>query len=131
MAALEIFQNHSELMGEVCIFPFEATQSSAIGRDPSKFGLIPEADTGILGQAQYANNRLSWSDPAMTADERQRALNQYLRFAASHNRKVLHSKNCSLTPFHELSLSQLRLILLFSTFIQDPNMAQSLMQLRA
>lgn len=88
LAALEPF---AESFRRVAVFPFEATHSSVVGRDPEKYGLSPvavaEYEDPVFprGQAQYADNRITFVDRAMTPKERSDVLAAYLRFARRIN----------------------------------------------
>lgn len=71
------------------VFPFEATRSSEIGRNPERFGLVvaaqgAESGTGSRAQAQYALNNLGSMDPAMTDTERAGVHRAFQGFAVSH-----------------------------------------------
>lgn len=67
----------------VNIFPFEATRSSKIGRDPEKYGLVVvESDAAYSGQAEFAANNLRVADPAMTRLELADVLQRYETLAA-------------------------------------------------
>lgn len=76
----------------VSVFPFEATHSSGIGRDPEKYGLRPvalaEQDDPMFprGQAQYADNRIIFVDDAMSPDEHREVMAAYMSFARRVNR---------------------------------------------
>ncbi|WP_298556413.1 B12-binding domain-containing radical SAM protein [Streptomyces luteogriseus] len=86
--AVEALQDVSGLADHVeqfSIFPFEATRSSEVGRNPEKFGLVvAENASGLANQAQYALNHLGNIDPAMTDEERRRVHRMYQDFAIRH-----------------------------------------------
>lgn len=89
--ALRAMRELEELVDTVTVFPFEATRSSQIGRDPKKYGLIPVASKSGSGQALFAANHLSVSDPGMTPDERASVVALYQQFADHVNaRKFTH-----------------------------------------
>ncbi|PNG20696.1 B12-binding domain-containing radical SAM protein [Streptomyces cahuitamycinicus] len=86
--AVEALRDVSSLADHVeqfSIFPFEATRSSEVGRNPEKFGLVvAENASGLANQAQYALNHLGNIDPAMTDEERGRVHRMYQDFAIRH-----------------------------------------------
>lgn len=82
--ALQALRTMHELEGvveTVTVFPFEATRSSQIGRDPKKYGLIPISSKAESGQALFAANHLSVVDPGMTPGERASVVAMYQQFA--------------------------------------------------
>lgn len=81
LQALADIESLADCVEGVAIFPFEATRSSRVGRDPQKFGLIPVADLRMSGQAQYALNHFDNVDPAMTPLERSEIHRLYRAFA--------------------------------------------------
>ncbi|MBT2450997.1 radical SAM protein [Streptomyces sp. ISL-43] len=67
------------------VFPFEATRSSEIGRNPERFGLVVASEiAGTDQQAQYALNHLGSIDPAMTDHERLRVHRAFRDFSVAH-----------------------------------------------
>lgn len=65
----------------VSVFPFEATRSSRVGRDPESFGLVVTTPQEGNWQSQYALNHLPNSDPAMTPTQRADVHRRYFAFA--------------------------------------------------
>lgn len=84
--ALDDLRQYSSYISTVSVFPFEATRSSRIGRDPAAFGLVPVAGLQSTGQSQFATNHYEGIDPAMTAEERAAAHQMYRQFAAEIRR---------------------------------------------
>ncbi len=85
MDSLAAFRELQECFNYVSYFPFEATRSSRIGRQPGRFGLR-SVDSGFTtGQAQFTLNHLEVFDPAMTVDEREQVYAEYRAFAAQVN----------------------------------------------
>lgn len=80
IGALEEFRRLRRCFRSVAVFPFEATRSSDIGREPETFGLHV-ITAGGTGQAQNAINHLSVIDPGMSPDERAQAHRAYFEFA--------------------------------------------------
>ncbi len=80
--SLELVKGFSDVFDSVSIFPFEATQSSAIGRDPAWFGLQVTQDvpSSGSGQAEFQANHLAVIDPAMTAEELEGTIAEHMRF---------------------------------------------------
>lgn len=88
MTDLAIFKEHRRLIYSVSVFPFEATRSSAIGRNPGEFGLLQSSDaqyTTNPAQAQFAANHLHWHDPAMSRGERKQIIDAYRAFESDVN----------------------------------------------
>ena len=82
MDALTTLEDLSDCFNAVSIYPFEATRSSQVGRQPEKYGFVQsEGTTGAGGQAQFELNRLMWIDPAMTPQERETVHQRYQQFA--------------------------------------------------
>jgi len=95
-----------ECITSVSVFPFEATRSSAIGRSPSAFGLVQVNSIQPAGQAQYVANHLDVSDPAMSPDERQTAIEAYLAFADKINRiRAPEARNCIQSDHHTMRIA--------------------------
>ncbi|MDX3356999.1 radical SAM protein [Streptomyces sp. ME01-24h] len=86
--AMDSLQDVAELADCVesfTVFPFEATRSSEVGRDPERFGLVvADGETGLANQAQYALNHLGNIDPAMTREQRGGVHRAYQDFAIGH-----------------------------------------------
>jgi hypothetical protein len=68
--SLEAFRALRDCFESVAIFPFEATRSSRVGRDPDRYGLFVTEEGSNKGQAQYQSNHLDRQDAAMTVTER-------------------------------------------------------------
>ncbi|MGO8248929.1 B12-binding domain-containing radical SAM protein [Rhizobium johnstonii] len=85
MAGLAVLERYEDVFRMISIFPFEATRSSDIGRDPIRYGLeVVKGEPDPLhpnGQAQFSSNRLVCRDSAMTTDERARVFAAYRAFA--------------------------------------------------
>ncbi|MGW4499116.1 B12-binding domain-containing radical SAM protein [Micromonospora sp. NPDC004336] len=81
MQALDDMRELADCLYSVSVFPFEATRSSRVGRDPARFGLLTDGAGDATGQSQFAMNHLPNVDPAMTPDERRRVHDLYRRFA--------------------------------------------------
>ncbi|MFE9631290.1 B12-binding domain-containing radical SAM protein [Streptomyces sp. NPDC006463] len=71
------------------VFPFEATRSSNVGRNPERFGLVSTAPTEVSAQAQYALNHFHSVDPAMTPEELAEAVRLYRAFADEVSRRQI------------------------------------------
>ena len=85
LEALDDIAKIADSVESFSIFPFEATRSSEVGRNPEKFGLVvAENASGLANQAQYALNHLGNIDPAMTDEERSRVHRLYHDFAIRH-----------------------------------------------
>ncbi|MEU6522673.1 radical SAM protein [Streptomyces sp. NPDC046924] len=85
LEALDDIAEVADCVEAFSIFPFEATRSSEVGRNPEKFGLVvAENASGLANQAQYALNHLGNIDPAMTDEERSRIHRMYQDFAIRH-----------------------------------------------
>lgn len=77
--SLADFASVAKYINAFYVIPFEATASSAIGRDPERFGLTT-IERGInRGQSQYANNHLGVVDRAMTDTEREEVVDRFRR----------------------------------------------------
>lgn len=85
LQSLELFRREAEGVVHFSVFPFEATKSSAIGRDPGRFGLVVEGEMSGDGQAQYRDNSLRVRDDAMSDDQRADVHQRYQAFAEQHN----------------------------------------------
>lgn len=80
------------------IFPFEATRSSDIGRNPELFGLkVIENGNARSGQAQFNANHLPVIDPAMSEEDLCYVISRYKDFAARVSRKELVGQSRSQT----------------------------------
>lgn len=92
---LETLESVRECLDSVAVFPFEPTRSSAIGRNPGRFGLKVLDATPSCGDSEtlnYVSNRLGSVDLAMTDAERADAYRRYYDFADSINRSVHHAE---------------------------------------
>lgn len=85
MEALALLETVRDCFASVSVFPFEATKSSEVGRNPQKFGLTMGMPSAPSGQAEFSANHLGAFDTAMTDDERRRATALYRAFAAKVN----------------------------------------------
>lgn len=89
MRALDELRELAPCMASVAIFPFEATRSSVVGRNPEAFGLVVGGAVslggGRSGQAEYHANHLPVRDPAMTDEERADIVASYRAFADEVN----------------------------------------------
>ncbi len=81
MGALEYLRELRDCFQTVGIFPFEATRSSAVGREPARFGLQVVQIEGLSGQAQNTINHLEVIDPGMSRTERSAVHAAYWDFA--------------------------------------------------
>jgi len=88
MATLQDMETLTDCVDHITVFPFEATRSSNVGRDPGQFGLLVNQSSAPSGQAQYALNHLRNIDPAMTDKQRAEALRRYRQFADSVNQRA-------------------------------------------
>ncbi len=90
--SLEAFRELQHCFSYVSYFPFEATRSSGIGRQPERFGLLRVDSDSATGQAQFTLNHLEVSDPATTTDERRQIFARCQAFAAQvNNRKTMEA----------------------------------------
>lgn len=90
--ALDAMQALADCIDTVTVFPFEATRSSQIGRNPGKYGLIPLKLTNSSGQALFAANHLAVEDPGMNLEQRDDVVRRYQQFADHVNaRKFIAS----------------------------------------
>lgn len=85
MAALDVLRGVQHCLANVTVFPFEATRSSEVGRDPGAFGLTLGGGAATTGQAEFTANHLGACDMAMTDTERRAAISAYRAFAAEVN----------------------------------------------
>lgn len=81
MESLERLKAIGHYFHSVAIFPFEATMSSKIGRNPDKYGIKIRDITGLEGQASYAENHLVILDDGMTDEERKTVIRAYKDFS--------------------------------------------------
>lgn len=103
--ALEVLEGYSDLIDTVTVFPFEATRSSQIGRNPSRYGLIPTSNTNASGQALFAANHLDVADLGMSDEELAEVLILYRRYADKVNsRKLSRVKTLPLLPDSDVKL---------------------------
>ena len=88
--ALKVIERYIDVFINISIFPFEATRSSDIGRNPEKFGLkVIEPRVNASGQAQFNANHLPIIDPAMTEEELYYTISRYKQLAARVSQKEL------------------------------------------
>jgi len=87
MESLAMIQRFEKYFTYVSSFPFEATRSSGIGKEPGYFGLGVLESESTTGQAQFTMNHLEVSDPAMTASELEQVYADYHAFAAQVNNR--------------------------------------------
>lgn len=86
MESLSSIEDIADCVDSFAVFPFEPTRSSAVGRNPEKFGLITKTGQKVdSAQAQYAENHLDSHDPAMSEDQRTAAIEAYRYFADRSN----------------------------------------------
>ncbi len=85
LRALDDVQDFADTLLSVSVFPFEATRSSNVGRNPERFGLTVGPAVQTSGQAQYALNHLQNVDPAMTPEQRADIHRRYREFAEKVN----------------------------------------------
>lgn len=83
LAQVEAFE---DVYRVVSVFPFEATRSSDIGRNPTHYGLTVEGAVAPdplhpKGQAQFSSNRLVYRDDGMSHDERAEVFAAYRALA--------------------------------------------------
>ncbi|HEX9334660.1 MAG TPA: radical SAM protein [Pseudonocardiaceae bacterium] len=90
MTALDDVREFTDTMRSVSVFPFEPTRSSNVGRTPERFGLDVRTPSVASGQAQYALNHLTSTDPAMTTEQRARVHARYRTFADEVNGRRCH-----------------------------------------
>ncbi|MFD7660419.1 B12-binding domain-containing radical SAM protein [Actinosynnema sp. NPDC059797] len=89
LSALADVERLTDCFESVSVFPFEATRSSNVGRDPGAFGLLTVDFDGARGQSQYSLNHLHNQDPAMTAEQRADVHGRYRAFANRVNARAL------------------------------------------
>jgi hypothetical protein len=80
LESLEDIRALADCVSGLAVFPFEPTRSSNVGRNPSRFGLLPLADGEDTGVFSYALNHLQSVDPAMTPEERADVHRRYKEF---------------------------------------------------
>lgn len=85
VAALAYLDDLTDCIDAVSIFPFEATRSSRIGRNPRQFGLTPIHAGQLKGQALFAANHLRVIDKGMRPEQRASIIQQYQAFADKVN----------------------------------------------
>ncbi|HEU4410562.1 MAG TPA: radical SAM protein [Polyangiaceae bacterium] len=81
MESLGLLRDYADIFHTVAVFPYEATASSAVGRNPGRYGLKVWKGSGTGGQAQFSSNALVVEDPAMRSDELEEVLAAYRAFA--------------------------------------------------
>jgi len=84
LESLAVIEKYLECFRDISIFPFEATVSSDIGRDPAQFGLtVLGGGCGeSSGQAEFAANHLTTEDTAMTPSELEDVIARHYDLAA-------------------------------------------------
>ncbi|MFG3287127.1 B12-binding domain-containing radical SAM protein [Streptomyces sp. NPDC048111] len=88
---LDDIKGLADCIETLTVFPFEATRSSNVGRNPEQFGLVSSAPTEVSAQAQYALNHFHSIDPAMTREEFTEAVRLYREFADEVSRRqIIH-----------------------------------------
>ena len=85
METLEVIKNLEGCYTYISYFPFEATCTSRVGKNPERFGLKPVKAHTFSGQAQFCLNHLEVEDPAMNQAEKQKLVAEYQAFAAKVN----------------------------------------------
>jgi hypothetical protein len=80
MDSLQQMRDLADCCASTFAFPFEATRSSAIGRDPHRYHLQPAAPEELSGQGEFASNHLPVIDQAMTPEQRHRVHAAYSEF---------------------------------------------------
>lgn len=81
LTALADVEELADCFFAISVFPFEATKSSNVGRDPERFGLRVLSSSDVVGQSEFALNHLHNSDPAMTEEQRREVHRRYREFA--------------------------------------------------
>ncbi len=84
-ASLAACRGLADCVSLVSVFPFEATRSSRLGREPGRYGLVPGG--AAAGQSQFSLNHLDVTDPAMTPAARAEVLAAYRDFAREVNHR--------------------------------------------
>jgi hypothetical protein len=81
------------------VFPFEATLSSEIGQNPTKFGLVQAAASEIyVGQSSFQQNHVAVIDPAMSVEERELILDIYRTLEVSGNARAINGVQSEAAP---------------------------------
>jgi hypothetical protein len=83
LASLNDIAEYKDCVEGFAIFPFEATRSSAIGRNPEKFGLTIVGKAVSFGKAEFPLNHLTNEDRSMTLEQRREIHRRYQEFANS------------------------------------------------
>ncbi|MGW5781951.1 B12-binding domain-containing radical SAM protein [Streptomyces sp. NPDC003863] len=81
MATLVDMEGLTDCVDGISVFPFEATRSSNVGRNPQDFGLLAAGGGRAAGQSQYALNHFDNVDPAMTPEQRSEVHRRYREYA--------------------------------------------------
>lgn len=90
--ALDVIEQHLDGLIGISIFPFEATRSSDIGRNPEQFGLaVLDQTTSASGQAQFCANHLTVKDPAMSEEDLNDVVDKYRKLAARVSQRELEN----------------------------------------
>jgi len=108
MESLADFKRLEQCFSFVSVFPFEATPSSCVGREPERFGLVADAGSAT-GQSQFAANHLAVRDPAMSDEERRQVFIEYRAFAARVNERKAMDRLVSTGRDEAIRDSRLRL----------------------
>ncbi len=104
LASLQDLRELKDCLGELSLFPFEATASSEVGRNPQEYSLTVETDRqSSLGQAQFSANNMAMKDPGMNSEDRQYVFDAFQRFVYEHNSNRLAKFNIEA---EHLSLTQ-------------------------
>ncbi|MCG8334153.1 MAG: radical SAM protein [Proteobacteria bacterium] len=84
--SLKGFRKYKDVYHGMGLFPFEATRTSPIGRNPQAFGLLRvEQGSNRSKHSQYASNHLDVFDPAMSDEERMEIDLMYNEFQGEVN----------------------------------------------
>jgi hypothetical protein len=85
MASLAEMESLVDCCASVFTFPFEATRSSAVGRNPGKYQLQAREPEDFSGQGEYATNHLPVVDQAMSPAQRAEVHAAYSSFGQRFN----------------------------------------------
>lgn len=77
-----------DCMELVAVFPFEATRSSRVGREPARYGLVQSSAQDGKRQAQFEQNHFSVADTAMSQQDRTEIIRRYRVFERQVNSKL-------------------------------------------
>jgi hypothetical protein len=87
-ASLNELSRLAGCMEAVAVFPFEATRSSRVGREPARFGLVHSPAKDGKRQAQFEQNHFSVEDIAMSQQDRAEIIRRYRTFERQINSKL-------------------------------------------